>query len=1135
MKPNCKPNFPCPPPDFPPFCPPPVPPVPPCSPQVPSVVEGDSLYQCVQRLSDKVNVCINTYNNVMANCYETLRNLEHAASSNGSYYNRCEVWTEEGYLPDESAAYKIIHKAAVDRHGEPIFMQLHVAYGNTTNSGITQEIFSASKVALADKMVTAQVPITGTVGWWGNVIYQGSPIPSNENAALYTVGFTRNGTMRVYNNSISIDQMLCDTVENAMGCPGVLVQNGQLCDESWYQNIPEYNTQQSRIVMGQNTATGEVLILVCGKEDNVSKKGMTSLAAAKILMQYGCTIVVEIAEGANSGAADKGCLMYVPDNDEVPADTCYWYITRRCHYHNDYQRELAELFQNYGTAIWKSYLNSKKIAKLQLALEQEVQDRIDGDNDLLQKLNEEISRAMEAEEMLQTNINKEVERAMAAEAMLQENINKETERAEAAESTLQQNIDKEQERAEAAEATLQQNIEAETARAEAAETQIQNNLDAEVSRSTAEDEKHDAAIAKLQTDLDTEVHDRTNADAALHQEILTEQGARIAADTTLQQNINTEASDRADEDAKIVAQLNQEVSTLTTAITAIEGDISALQDLYRTLTNQMATLDETVSALQTTIHTIETTLNNIKTTISDLQTSILDIQNNYLKLSGGTMTGNINMGGNTISNVAAPTQDNDVANKKYVDESIAAIPLEDYLPTAGGNMSGNIEMNGNGITGLKQPVNDNDATTKKYVDDAVAGISTDNFVQKTGDTMTGPLKVSDGTNTSEVSTKNITIANGNEEIEMGELPLPNDTTGFGISAMGDLNLHTGGAIALSDTDSTDPVRIANVADPTQQLDAVNKKTLDAAIAGIPQGDFLPLSGGTMSGDINAGGNTVTNLKAPAANGDAATKQYVDEAIADIPSGNYLPLSGGQMSGTAKVRWEGTDAKGDIGYQTGYGAYSTSFGVSNNDPTDPLYLLSRSGKVQLGTRLSPDYDQVILSGVKTPESFNDAVNKSYNDNWWRGPNLPQYIQIPLQGIAIEENLATMPSLYNAADCTISIPPETTNLRIKNDWTFNLNVNIVTKTINYEKPNAPYVIAFSIPVENNPFPTLSDIMNLTGHVSGRAYNPDVSGGFCCAGSIIYVPSSHKIYVGIDFNYSRGGALTYNVTLGGILHRA
>ena len=65
---------------------------------------------------------------------------------------------------------------------------------------------------------------------------------------------------------------------------------------------------------------------------------------------------------------------------------------------------------------------------------------------------------------------------------------------------------------------------------------------------------------------------------------------------------------------------------------------------------------------------------------------------------------------------------------------------------------------------------------------------------------------------------------------------------------------------------------------------------------------LPASGGTMTGDIDLGGNALTNVKSPAADADAATKGYVDERIVtyqnvSVPASNWnngtQPLSGGR--------------------------------------------------------------------------------------------------------------------------------------------------------------------------------------------------------------------------------------------------
>jgi hypothetical protein len=58
----------------------------------------------------------------------------------------------------------------------------------------------------------------------------------------------------------------------------------------------------------------------------------------------------------------------------------------------------------------------------------------------------------------------------------------------------------------------------------------------------------------------------------------------------------------------------------------------------------------------------------------------------------------------------------------------------------------------------------------------------------------------------------------------------------------------------------------------------------------PGTNFLPLTGGTMVGTIDTGGNTITNLPTPIDATDAATKQYVDSG--DIVAGNYNSATGG---------------------------------------------------------------------------------------------------------------------------------------------------------------------------------------------------------------------------------------------------
>ncbi len=91
---------------------------------------------------------------------------------------------------------------------------------------------------------------------------------------------------------------------------------------------------------------------------------------------------------------------------------------------------------------------------------------------------------------------------------------------------------------------------------------------------------------------------------------------------------------------------------------------------------------------------------------------------NYLRLSGGNMTGSINMSGNKLENVSDPSSDADAANKRYVDSVVST-----YLPLSGGTLTGPINAGSNGITNLSDPSDDSDAATKKYVDNVLGSMS----------------------------------------------------------------------------------------------------------------------------------------------------------------------------------------------------------------------------------------------------------------------------------------------------------------------------------------------------------------------------------------------------------------------------
>ena len=925
------------PPDYPHFipgdyCKPPVPAMPP----VPSVVEGESLYEAVNNCIDRVNVCMATYNDVMAECYKTLHNLQRAAEENGAYYGPADVWTEEGYDADSSAKYFIIHKRHIDRRGQPIFMELGLAYDNATNSKIEQSIFSASKVKYADKILIAQ-PKTEK-GWYGKAIWHGAPIQSDPAAALWTVGFTRGGFMRVYSNGTSVDTMLKDTIENAMGCAGVLIQDGAVTSEMYYNQIPDYDKQSSRVIMGQNVATGEVLILVTGHENDVNAKGMTSIAAANILLQRGATIAVELCEGESAAACDKGQLMFTPESKTVPTAYCFWYITRRRFYKNDYERELAELMQNYGQCIWEGYLNGEKIQDIAADLAAEIDRAQNAENNLDAAIKAEQARAEAAEGQLNTKIEAETTRAEAAEKALDAKITAETERATAAEADLQEQITNEVNRAIAAEADLQEQITEEVTRAKAREDEIASDLADEVNRATLEENRLNGLIT-------TETQRAKAAEATLQTNIDNEQQAREDADTALGGRIDALSSDVTQQITDFKTEVNGKLDSMESTISQMQTTVESLTTQVDNLSQNVTNLSGAVSTMQNTVNTLQQNFTSLTEAVAGINDELDKIQSGelvlpYLKNTGDTGTGTYNFTGATV-NVAAPAADSNATTKKYVDDAdkvnAAAIAAETeratnkenelntaittekeraeaaesslsglinqettdrkaadnaikqeianltngttampYVKKSGDSMTGALNMGNCKINNVASPTQYGDAASKGYVDTAISGLTDGTtalpYVKKAGDTMTGPLDM------------------GNQSI----------THAYGFQLFGDKPkafVNSNNEAAISSITEPNNYNVLNVGAPVKDTHAATKKYVDdadavlnaaiqkevqdreTAIEGIQTeidgvtGDlsgYLPLTGGTMTGALN--------VQTPTEDANAATKAYVDQAV-----------------------------------------------------------------------------------------------------------------------------------------------------------------------------------------------------------------------------------------------------------------
>ena len=308
-----------------------------------------------------------------------------------------------------------------------------------------------------------------------------------------------------------------------------------------------------------------------------------------------------------------------------------------------------------------------------------------------------------------------------------------------------------------------------------------------------------------------------------------------------------------------------------------------------------------------------------------------------------------------ISNVGNPQNDFDAVNKITLDSKVTGINAEltdvnnqiAALTTRMGTAEKNITKNTSDIASLTNRVTTNE-TSINNINTEITNIKQDittvegDYVKKAGDTMTG----------------NLTMGLNQIVMDTGHIVAGNNTLLFE-------------GYPLIDVDGA---KISMVADPVDVMDATNKKYVDDAVANVnPTGDYLPLTGGTMSGDINMGVNnsvrfgaanyalyqnegtghlvltgnsntdivemnnigtvqfgnetTIQNVKTPTNNGDAAPKSYVDGQIAvaknDVQEQmqGYLPLNGGRLSGNLLM---GTGAQ--IDFEEGaHLAYATDFG------------------------------------------------------------------------------------------------------------------------------------------------------------------------------------------------------------------
>ena len=356
--------------------------------------------------------------------------------------------------------------------------------------------------------------------------------------------------------------------------------------------------------------------------------------------------------------------------------------------------------------------------------------------------------------------------------------------------------------------------------------EIQDRKDADAAEAQVRQEA-DEALGKR---IDKEIADREAADEQLNTAIETEKAERTAADAVLQGKINQEAIDRANADLKIEQNLNKEIANRT------EAD-QLLQDQINGLTTG-------------------------------------DVPLPYVKKAGDTMTGDLQMEGSAVVKLV---DGKTVKGAFYRDNGDVCVKSE----------SGNVRILG---AATLLTTADNGAGQLK-----IGAITIQQHMS--GDIP--HLDINVGTDAGAVYVNRNGIDGGTGELWVTEIHAPNE-----------LRLAPGTNVNAMDH------RITGVADPVDDGDAVNKKYLDShgpeytlpvasatTLGGVKVGANLTItSEGVLSATGGGGGGGTEYI---AGEGIVISGNAISTDPSKIPTkeelGDYLPLAGGTMGGNIKFK------------------------------------------------------------------------------------------------------------------------------------------------------------------------------------------------------------------------------------------